>query len=145
MKRPTEGLKHAAGMAVWQKVLIAAASVIVGTVVTVAGTVSFLWMIGLSKVGGSQAPTKVNVIPGSSIYFDDEFNTEKPIELKVQGEYLVGVLPHLSSYALVGSHTSSNPQTYDSIYNWIGLITLATIGIVTTSIMIVKSKKRENN
>lgn len=73
MKRPTEGLKHAAGMAVWQKVLIAAASVIVGTVVTVAGTVGVLWMIGLSKVGGSQAPTKVNVDEdGKTVIYEGE-------------------------------------------------------------------------
>ena len=71
MKAPTEGLVHAAGMAVWQKVLIAAASVVVGAAVTVAGTVGVMWAIGRSKVGGSQPPANVDD-DGSSIVYEEE-------------------------------------------------------------------------
>ena len=49
---------------------------------------------------------------------DDEGNisTENPINLKVEGDYLVGTLEHLSNYALAGSYVApSNNSTSNKI------------------------------
>ena len=65
MRAPTEGLKHAAGLLGWQKVLIAVVSVVVGTVVVAAGTVGVLYYVGREKMR-SQAPTNIDVDEGGS-------------------------------------------------------------------------------
>ena len=72
MKAPTEGLKHAARMAVWQKVLIAVVSTVVGLAVVGAGTFGYLWLSGREKMR-SQAPTNVDVDEdGSTVVYNGE-------------------------------------------------------------------------
>jgi len=65
------------------------------------------------------------------IYIDDEMNAKTVVELKIEGEYLVGELPHLSNYALLGSITkeNTNPKTADNIFIWGGLLTISSLGI----------------
>ena len=82
------------------------------------------------------------------IYLDDEnnFKVGDIVELKINGEYIEGTLPHLSAYALVGSNiettspsteekttdTSSNPTTGDNIIMIISIFAIATFGVFTT-------------
>ena len=65
------------------------------------------------------------------IYVKDDFTTENPISLNIEGDYAVGILPHLSVYTLVGSNTgtSGNPQTSDNIYIWYGLFIISVLGL----------------
>lgn len=81
---------------------------------------------------------------------DDEGNmsTENPINLKVEGDYLVGTLDHLSTYALTGSYvapssssTTDNPQTGDNIYIWIGMLLISALGLSVGTITATKFKK----
>ena len=67
------------------------------------------------------------------MYIDDELNIEKPIDLKVEGDYLVGSIPHLSKYILTGSITE-NPQTIDNIMNYISILGLSMIGLIGTGL-----------
>lgn len=50
--------------------------------------------------------------------------------MKKDGEYLIGTLPHLSVYALVGTNTEEveNPKTGITSYGTIGLITMIALG-----------------
>lgn len=73
------------------------------------------------------------------IYVDDEnnFKVGDIVDFKIEGDYLVGTLPHLSAYALVGNKIN-NPQTGDNIINYMLLLGLSVIGL--TGIKVVKRK-----
>lgn len=62
------------------------------------------------------------------VYVDDDMSTEDPIILTVQDGYLVGVLPHLSAYALNASYVS-NPKTLDSLPIWIMMLGISFVGL----------------
>lgn len=68
------------------------------------------------------------------VYMDveDNFATESPITLTRDGEYLVGTLEHLSTYALVGSNTPSSPQTGDNsnLGLWVFLLVLSSCSMI---------------
>ena len=50
------------------------------------------------------------------------------VKMKIDGEYLVGELPHLSAYALVGkTEKTENPKTGIATYTTLGLLTLITL------------------
>ncbi len=87
----------------------------------------------------------------------DDFSLEKPIELKIEGDYLVGTLPHLSNYVLVGDIVSeanadvvdtdttsntevSNPKTNDSIYSWIIVMLASIVGLAVLTLVIKRKK-----
>ena len=74
------------------------------------------------------------------LYIDinDNFKIEKTVVLKVENGYLVGTLPHLSNYVLVGNNVS-NPQTLDNIYIWIITLFISVIGLSITTKKIKKS------
>lgn len=72
------------------------------------------------------------------IYIADDGTSEDAIELTQNGEYLEGTLPHLSTYALVGSKNISNPNTGDNIIFYIIMLGLSIISIVTSSLYIKK-------
>lgn len=76
------------------------------------------------------------------IYLDDEnnFKVEDVVELKIEGDYLVGTLPHLSAYALVGDNVS-NPKTGDNITFFISILTISVIGLITTRVCLKKKVK----
>ena len=65
------------------------------------------------------------------IYIKDDFTLENPITLKVEGDYAVGKLKHLSTYTVVGSNTTSNPRTNDNINIWYTLFIISLIGLST--------------
>ena len=73
---------------------------------------------------------------------EDNFATESPITLTRDGEYLVGTLEHLSTYALVGSNTPSSLQTGDNsnLGLWVFLLVLSSCSMIA---LIVIDKKRK--
>ena len=72
---------------------------------------------------------------------DNNFVTESPILLTKEGDYLVGTIDHLSTYAVLGSNTG-NPQTGDLIYIWIGSFAVAFIVLVLLIISMNKKAKK---
>jgi len=81
------------------------------------------------------------------IYITDELKADDIAIAKVEGDYIVGELKHLSSYALVGSvveetvDSSNNPKTGDNIWIFVGLLGFAVVGIVATIKLNKTSKK----
>ena len=83
---------------------------------------------------------------------DNNFATESPITLTMDGDYLVGTLDHLSTYALTGSNTSTsnntnttnNPQTGDNIYIWFGMLIISILGLSLGTFTATKFKKSKN-
>ena len=83
---------------------------------------------------------------------DNNFATENPITLTIDGDYLVGTLEHLSTYALTGSNTSTsnntnttnNPQTGDNIYVWFGMLIISILGLSLGTFTATKFKKSKN-
>lgn len=78
MKRPTDGLKHARGLAGWQKGLIAAACAIVCLAVALSGTYFIMKEIGRSKLQ-SQRPTEIDedaiVYNGETYVYNDKLTS----------------------------------------------------------------------
>lgn len=71
------------------------------------------------------------------VYIDEQNNFSKGEEvlLTVDGDYLVGTLPHLSVYALVGSVkensiVKTNPKTGDNMAVYVGVLALCSAGVV---------------
>lgn len=85
------------------------------------------------------------------IYITDDLKEDDVAIAKVEGDYIVGELKHLSSYALVGSvveetveekvDSSNNPKTGDNIWMFVGLLGISAIGIVIIT-KFNKSKKK---
>ncbi len=78
MKRPTDGLKHARGLAGWQKGLIAAACAIVCLAVALSGAYFIMKEIGRSKLQ-SQRPTEIDedaiVYNGETYVYNDKLTS----------------------------------------------------------------------
>ena len=72
------------------------------------------------------------------IYFTEDNTAGDITELTKEGDYLVGTLPHLSNYALVGNVKTENPKTGDNIYKWLGISVISLLGI---SLVITNTKK----
>lgn len=74
------------------------------------------------------------------IYLDDEnnFKVGEIVDFKIEGDYLVGTLPHLSAWALVGNKVN-NPQTGDNILGYVILLGISIVGLVA-----IKKSKKEN-
>ena len=86
------------------------------------------------------------------VYLDDNSNFEikDTIELKAEGDYLVGTLPHLSVYALVAENeeatsesevsenVNSNPKTGDSIMYAIVVLLASTL--LLSACVVIKKK-----
>ncbi len=102
------------------------------------------------KIKMTDEMKKYNTFKIINVDMDDQGNisTENPINLKVEGDYLVGTLEHLSNYALTGSYvvpsnnsTTNNPQTGDNIYMWFGMLLISVFGLSVGMITATKSKK----
>ena len=102
------------------------------------------------KIKMTDEMKKYNTFKIICVDMDDEgnINTEKPIDLKVEGNYLVGTLEHLSNYVLTGSYvapsgnsTTNNPQTGDNIYIWFGMLLISVLGLSVGTITATKFKK----
>ena len=102
------------------------------------------------KIKMTDEMKKYNTFKIINVDMDDQGNisTENPINLKVEGDYLVGTLEHLSNYALTGSYvapsnnsTTNNPQTGDNIYMWFGMLFVSILGLSAGTITATKLKK----
>ena len=86
------------------------------------------------------------------IYLDDEnnFKVGDIVDFKIDGDYLVGTLPHLSAYALVGDYVeekkeeekTNNPKTADTIIKSVIMLSICSVGLISSLIYI---KKRKTN
>ena len=83
------------------------------------------------------------------IYIDDEnnFKVGEVVDVKVEGDYLVGTLPHLSVYAVVGEYveekkdtTSDNPKTSDRLLKNIIMLVVSMIGLGASTIYLKRNK-----
>ena len=81
------------------------------------------------------------------IYIDENnnFKVGDIVDVQIEGEYLVGTLPHLSVYAVVGETTveepkDNNPKTGDSVIINIVMLVLCLMGLTSTVIYIKKHK-----
>lgn len=82
------------------------------------------------------------------INLNEEDNTKgDSVKLTVDGDYLVGELPHLSVYVLVGEEqtiteeeTKTNPGTSDKIKTSFIILTLSVVGIIGTTVYLKKQK-----
>jgi len=86
---------------------------------------------------------KYNTFTLMYIDTDNGFVTEKPIKLTKDGDYLVGTLEHLSSYALNGKYVdnnSSTPNTSDNIMFYISTLGLSSICLLGLGIYTKKKK-----
>lgn len=78
------------------------------------------------------------------IYLNDNFEPEEIVELKVENGYLVGKIPHLSSYTLVGNYNANLPdvpKTGDNIYTWVLILLISIIGITLSTKYMAKASK----
>ncbi|MBO4815893.1 MAG: hypothetical protein J5507_02990 [Clostridia bacterium] len=68
----------------------------------------------------------------------DTIGKNDVVDLKIEGDYLVGNLYHLSNYALVAKNVenadtaSANPKTEDNIITFIAIFVIATLGMGIT-------------
>ena len=87
---------------------------------------------------------KYNTFKLIYVDIDNELNitVERKIALDVKGDYLVGKLPHLSNYVLVGSVTN-NPKTLDNIYVWVITLLISMVGLVYGTISMKKTKTKK--
>jgi len=78
------------------------------------------------------------------VYIDDTngYAAKDVVELTVEGDYLVGTLPHLSVYALVGeeSLSTSNPKTGDHIILYILVLSISVLGLIGIKVLNKKNQ-----
>ena len=75
------------------------------------------------------------------LYISDNQVIEDIVELTIDGDYLVGTIPHLSQYVLVGDtiqNSVDNPETGDKIMTYINLLTICTLGFTSCGIYLRK-------
>ena len=82
------------------------------------------------KIKMTDEMKKYNTFKLMYIDTDNGFTTEEPITLAQDGDYLVGTLEHLSSYALNGTYVAANPKTGDKIMSYISMLGLSTICLI---------------
>ncbi len=63
------------------------------------------------------------------VYLKNDFTLGETITLTVDGDYLVGTIPHLSTYMLTGNNTTS-PKTGDNLLNNIILLGVSIVGLL---------------
>ena len=73
---------------------------------------------------------------------DDGFETEEAITLTQEGDYLVGTLEHLSTYAVTGT-LKANPDTGDTILKYVAILGVSVLGFA--GIKLYSRKKAKNN
>ena len=78
------------------------------------------------------------------LYVDNNNKVVEKVELTRNGNYVEGILPHLSSYALVGDNTPDPtvPDTSDNILFNISMLLISLIGL--TGVGIYTKKRLEN-
>ena len=80
------------------------------------------------KIKMTDAMKKYNAFKIIYVDPEDEFKTEEPITLTVDGDYLVGTINHLSTYAVTGT-IESVPNTGDKIILYVSVLAVSVIGL----------------
>jgi len=80
------------------------------------------------KIKMTDAMKKYNAFKIIYVDSEDEFKTEEPITLTVDGNYLVGTINHLSTYAVTGT-IESVPNTGDKIILYISVLGVSVISL----------------
>ena len=82
------------------------------------------------------------------IYVDENnnFKVGEVVDVKIDGEYITGTLPHLSVYALVGSYeeNSNNPKTSDNVIINLIMLVVSLSGLAG-GIVYYKKRLAKNN
>ena len=98
------------------------------------------------KIKMTEDMNKYNIFKLLYVDVDEEITIEDSVELTIEDGYLVGVLPHLSNYALMGStvnSTTNNPKTLDNIYAWIITLLISCLGLSAITLSSRKLKKQK--
>ena len=74
------------------------------------------------------------------VYLKNDFTTGEVINLTVEGDYLVGTIPHLSTYMLTGSVTT-NPKTGDNVLIYMGILVVSIIALFGFGFYSLSDKK----
>ncbi len=72
------------------------------------------------------------------VYLKNDFTLGEIVDLEIDGDYLIGTVPHLSTYMLTGSTEVVNPSTYDNIMFYVTMLTISTIGLLGVGLYIKK-------
>ena len=80
---------------------------------------------------------KYNTFKLTYVDTDNGFELEDPITLTRDGDYLVGTLPHLSTYALNVSDVL-NPKTGDNLMLYISILGISIIGFIASALYMKK-------
>ena len=77
------------------------------------------------------------------VYVDEnnEFKITDIVNLRVEGDYIIGEVPHFSAYALTGTYVD-NPKTNDNIILYVSLLGISLLGIVGVSIYFKKKTSK---
>ena len=95
------------------------------------------------KIKMTEEMKKYNSFKILYVDVDEEITIEKSITLKIEDGYLVGTLPHLSNYALMGSIVTDNPKTLDNIYVWIITLMISFVGLTVVTVFTKKLKNKK--
>ena len=74
------------------------------------------------------------------VYLKNDFTTGEVINLTVEGDYLVGTIPHLSTYMLTVSVTT-NPKTGDNVLIYMGILVVSIIALFGFGFYSLSDKK----
>lgn len=95
------------------------------------------------KIKMTEEMKKYNSFKILYVDVDEEITIEKSITLKIEDGYLVGTLPHLSNYALMGSIVTDNPKTLDNIYVWIITLMISFVGLTVVTVFTKKPRNKK--
>jgi len=95
------------------------------------------------KIKMTEEMKKYNSFKILYVDVDEEITIEKSITLKIEDGYLVGTLPHLSNYALMGSIVTDNPKTLDNIYVWIITLMISFVGLTVVTVFTKKLRNKK--
>lgn len=95
------------------------------------------------KIKMTEEMKKYNSFKILYVDVDEEITIEKSITLKIEDGYLVGTLPHLSNYALMGSIVTDNQKTLDNIYVWIITLMISFVGLTVVTVFTKKQKNKK--
>ena len=88
------------------------------------------------KIKMTEAMKKYNTFKFIFLDENNEFVVQEIHDAKIEGDYLVFELDHLSAYALVGSYVedTANPKTADNIVIYVAMLGLCVLGLVGAGI-----------
>ncbi len=101
------------------------------------------------KVKMTESMKKYNKFKFVYVDEDNNFKVGDLVDVRIEGDYLIGTLPHLSVYAVTGEYieeeqtNTNNPNTGDNIISSIIMLSVSILGL--SSGIIYYKKKYSNN